>query len=119
MSLDNVKLGRQKLITSIMPKGAGRKVLIGLRKDHGINTGNINMARGAGRYNPISRRGIGEQTEKELLTVVVPAEKADEIFKYIYDVAEIGEPHHGIIFQSDLLCSSAYEVPRDIPEEKY
>ena len=118
MSLDDVKLGRQKLITSIMPKGTGRKVLVGLRKEHGINTGNINMARGASMYNPMSRRGIGEQTEKELLTVVVPADKADEIFEYIFDLADIGEPHRGIIFQSDLMCSSGYEMPRDIAEEK-
>jgi len=108
----------QKLITSIMPKGVGRKVLLGLRKDHGINTGNINGARGAGMYNPMARRGIGEQTEKEMLTVVVPEEKADEIFAYIYALAEIGEPHHGIIFQSDLLHASNYKVPDNIEEEK-
>ena len=66
-------------------------------------------------YNPMARRGIGEQTEKEMLTVViVPAEKADEIFAYIYELAEIGEPHHGIIFQSDLLHASDYQLP-----EKY
>ena len=118
MSLQDIKLGRQKLITSIMPKGTGRKVLVGLRKEHGINTGNINMARGAGMYNPFARRGVGEQTEKEMLTVVVPADKADEIFNYIYELADIGEPHHGIIFQSDLLCASAYPVPTDIAEEK-
>lgn len=112
-----MKLGRQKLITSIMPKGTGRKVLVGLRKEHGINTGNINMARGAGMYNPLVRRGIGEETEKEMLTVVVPAEKADEIFAYIYHLADIGEPHHGIIFQSDLLCASQYEMPADIADE--
>ena len=113
-----MKHTHQKLITSIMPKGAGRKVLVGLRKDHGINTGNINMARGAGMYNPMARRGIGEQTEKEMLTVVVPEEKADEIFAYIYELAEIGEPHHGIIFQSDLLHASNYQVPDNIEEEK-
>ena len=93
-----MKHTHQKLITSIMPKGAGRKVLVGLRKDHGINTGNINMARGAGMYNPMARRGIGEQTEKEMLTVIVPAEKADEIFAYIYELAEIGEPITGLFF---------------------
>ena len=117
MSIDDKKFGHQKLITSILPKGAGRKVLVGLRKEHGINTGNINMARGAGLYNPLSKRGIGEQTEKEMLTVVVPADIADDIFEYIFDLADIGEPHHGIIFQSDLLCSTAYEMPADLTEE--
>ena len=117
MTTTTMKLGHQKLITTIMPKGTGRKVLIGLRKEHGINTGNINMARGAGMYNPLAKRGIGEQTEKEMLTVVVPAERADEIFDYIYDIADIGEPHHGIIFQSDLVCASQYEMPANIGDE--
>jgi len=109
---------QQKLIAAIMPKGTGRKVLVGLRHDHGINTGNINMARGAGMYNPLSKRGVGEQTEKEMLTVVVPAGKADEIFAYIYYLADIGEPHHGIIYQSDLVCSSTYLVPDGLEEEQ-
>jgi len=112
------KLTNHKLITSIMPKGTGRKILHGLRMDYGINTGNINMARGAGKYNPMLKRGIGEQTEKELLTVIVPEEQADEIFDYIYIMAEIGEPHRGIIFQSDLLCASEYPLPDDIEEEE-
>lgn len=113
-----MKIVNQKLITSIIPKGAGREVLIGLRHEHGINTGNINMARGTGTYNPLSKRGVGEQTEKEMLTVVVPEEKADEIFAYIYHAARIGEPHHGIIFQSDLVCASPYVMPGNLEEEQ-
>ena len=113
-----MKLENRKLITSIIPKGTGRKVLVGLRQEHGINTGNINMARGAGTYNPLAKRGIGEQTEKELLTVVVAEDKSDEIFEYIYHLADIGNPHHGIIFQSDLVCASPYNVPDNIEEEK-
>jgi len=102
---------------SILPKGTGREVLQGLRKDHQIKTGNINMARGAGMYNPLDKRGVGEQTEKEMLTVVVSAEQADDVFAYIYDAAKIDEPHHGIIFQSDLMRSSEYTLPDDIAEE--
>lgn len=113
-----MRLTRQKLITSIMPKGTARKVLVGLRREHGINTANVNMARGAGKYNPLLRRGVGEQTEKEMLTVVVPADQADEIFEYIYYLADIGEPHHGIIYQSDLICMSEYVMPEGLPEEE-
>ena len=113
-----MKLSHQKLITSIIPKGAGNDVLLGLRNDFGINTGNIKMARGSGQYNPLSLRGIGEQTEKEILTVIVSAEKADEIFEYIYFRAHIDEPHNGIIFQSDLLYASKYRLPEDIDIEQ-
>ena len=118
MTAKSIRLSRQKLITCIIPKGAGRKVLLGLRQDHAINTSNLNMARGAGMYNPLAKRGIGEQTEKEIVTVVVPMEKAEEIFEYIYFLAEIGEPHKGIIFQSDLICASPYTMPEGIAEEQ-
>jgi len=93
-----MKYNHQKLIISVMPKSVGRKVLLGLREYLGVNMENINGARAAGMYNPMARRGIDEQAEKEMLSVVVPEEKADEIFAYIYALAEIGEPHHGIIF---------------------
>jgi len=75
------------------------------------------MNRFAPFCHPLVKRGIGEETEKEMLPVVVPAEKAGEIFEYIYDLAEIGEPHHGLIFHSDLHCASQYEVPSDIADE--
>jgi nitrogen regulatory protein PII len=113
-----MKYSHQKLIISILPKGAGREVLQVLRKDHGIKTGNINMARGAGMYNPLDKRGVGEQSEKEMLTVVVSTEQADEVFAYIYEAARIDEPHRGIIFQSDLKSSSQYTLPTDLAEEK-
>jgi hypothetical protein len=112
-----MKYSNQKLITTILPKGVGRELLQGLRKDHGVKTGNINMARGAGMYNPLDKRGVGEQTEKEMLSVVVPAGQADDVFAYIYEMAKINEPHHGIILQSDLLCASLYSLPKDLAEE--
>lgn len=112
-----MNLAHQKLITSIMPKGIGRKILLGLRREFDINTGNIKMARGAGKYNPLDKRGVGEQTEKEMLTVVVSPEQADAVFEYIFFEAEIGLPHHGIIFQSDVLLTSEYKLPENLPEE--
>ena len=112
------KLSNHKLITGIIQKGTGRKILLGLRTDFDITTGNINMGRGAGKYNPMVKRGVGEQTEKELLTVIVPEHQAEEVFEYIYFEAEIYEPHHGIVFQSDLLCTSEYTLPEDLAEEQ-
>lgn len=112
------KLTNHKLITSIMQKGTGRKILHGLRTEFNITTGNINMGRGAGKYNPMIKRGMGEQTEKELLTVIVPEHQADEVFEYIFFEAEINEPHHGIVFQSSLMCATGYQLPEDLAEEE-
>ena len=87
-----------------------------LKTDKGIVTVNINTARGMGKLTPTAYRGVGEQTQKEIINVVVNAEQADEIFEYIYHEAEIDRPHGGIIFMAKLQQVSQYHLP-DIPEE--
>lgn len=45
----------------------------------------------------------GGTTEKEIMIVIVEADRADEIFEYIYHEAEINRPHGGLIFQQPVL----------------
>lgn len=106
----------QKLITGILPKGRSSTVINRLKEEKGINTANINSARGMGKLTPNAYRGVGEQTEKEILDVVVDSSKADEIFEFIYDIAEINRPHGGIIYMTKLQQTTEYILP-DIPEE--
>ncbi len=61
-------------------------------------------------------RGIGEQSEREILTVVVPEERGDEIFEYIFNVAGINKPHGGFIYMSSML-SSEYCLPENLQDE--
>jgi len=51
-----------------------------------------------GKLTPAKYRGVGEQSEKEVLTVVVEEAQADDIFEYIYHLADINRPHGGIIY---------------------
>ena len=71
-----------------------------------------------GKLTPLAYRGVGEQTEKEILTVTVSSEDADEIFGFIHDEAGINKPHGGLIYMSNLDCVSAYSLPEDLPEEE-
>ena len=108
---------KQKKITAILPKGQSVGVIIGLKEEKGIITANVNTARGMGKLTPNAYRGVGEQTEKEILDVVIESERADEIFEFIYETAEINRPHGGIIYMSALQQASAYSLP-EIPEEE-
>jgi nitrogen regulatory protein PII len=108
----------QKLITCILPKGICSGVIKSLKEEKDIVTANMNTARGLGKLTPLAYRGVGEQTEKEILTVTVTSEAADEVFGYIYDEARIDRPHGGLIYMSNLNHVSAYSLPADLPEEE-
>jgi len=111
-------INNQKLITCILPKSICFDVVKLLKEEKGILTANVNTARGLGKLTPLAYRGVGEQTEKEILTVSVPSEDADDIFGFIYDEAGINKPHGGLIYMSNLDCVSAYSLPEDLPEEE-
>lgn len=111
-------INNQKLITCILPKGICRNVIKSLKEGKGIITANINTARGLGKLTPLAYRRVGEQTEKEILTVTVASENADEIFGYIYDEAKIDRPHGGLIYMSSLNSVSPYSLPKDILQEE-
>ena len=106
-----------KLITSILPAGKASNVVKKLKEEKGIITTNVNSARGMGKLTPRAYRGVGEQTEKQILNVVIDAERADEIFEFIYHEANIDRPHGGIIFMAKLQHQTPFVLP-DLPEEE-
>ena len=52
-----------------------------------------------------------------MLDVVVNADRADEIFNFIYEKAGIGEGNHGFMIQQSLVGSTKFSLP-DLPEEE-
>jgi hypothetical protein len=106
-----------KIITAILPKGIALEVVGLLKNEKGIITANTVNARGIGKMMPLKYRGVGEQTEREVLTVVVPEERGEEIFEYMYFTAGINKPHGGIILMSSIL-SSEYQLPEGVEDER-
>jgi len=98
--------------------GKAMPVLKQLKEEFDIVTGNINHARGSGRITPLAYRGIGEQTEKEILNVVVDEARAEAIFEFIFFAAEINQPHGGLLFQTTLSGATRYQLPDDVPDER-
>jgi hypothetical protein len=106
-----------KVITCILPKGKAQPLLRQLTLEKGITTADIHYARGVGRITPLSHRGIGETSEREILTVSVPAEQAEELFEFLYLTAEINRPHGGMMFMHSLIAATSFQLP-DLPEEE-
>jgi hypothetical protein len=102
----------QKLITCILPHGVALDVLQKLKDEKGIVEASVNSARGMGRLTPLAHRGAAEQTEKDILNVIVSAAEADEIFEYLYYSARIDRPHGGLIYMTAL----GYTTPFVLPE---
>ncbi len=105
----------QKLITCILPHGVALDVLQRLKDEKGIIEASMNSARGMGRLTPLAHRGVGEQSEKDILNVIVSAAEADEIFEYLYDIARIDRPHGGLIYMTALGHATPFVLP-DLPQ---
>ena len=106
----------QKVITCILPMGQAMPLLNRLVKEQGITAVDFHYARGVGRITPLRHRGIGEASEKEVLTVQVPAAEADALFEFIYGAAEVNRPHGGLIYMQALAMATRFALP-DLPEE--
>ena len=106
-----------KLITAILPKGRGKPLVTKLVNELGIQRVNVNFARGVGRITPLRHRGVGETTEKSIITVIIEQERADEVFEFIFYEAEINRPHGGLMYQQPLIAATPFELP-DLEEEQ-
>jgi len=107
-----------KNITVILPKGKGLPLLKSLKEEKGLVAATLSFARGVGKMTPLRFRGIGEQSEKEIINVVISAELSESIYEYLFDAAGINNPHSGIIYMSKLSKSNLYTLPEELEEEK-
>lgn len=104
-----------KLITCILPKGGGKSVMEALHQ-RGLTTGNLCYARGSNVGSPVDRRGLPIQEEREIVTVVVSKEDADDIFLFIAETAQIDQPDAGFMYMDSLRRSVPFVLP-DLPPE--
>lgn len=105
-----------KLITCVLPPGIATELLRKLRSERGITEANAHTARGMGKLTPAAYRQLGNETQKEIVTVVVPSEQADDLFRYVFHEAQIDRPHGGIMFMHGLGRATPFTLP-DLPEE--
>ncbi len=109
------ELAAARVITCIVPIGKGQMIADHLHRELGIDSAVFNHARGMGIGTGYRRRS-GFQEEREVVSALVPAGSADEIFAALYRFAEMSQPHNGLIFMVGSRRAVPLTLP-DIPEE--
>lgn len=99
-----------KRITCFLPKGAGIRLVEMLHGEKNIDSTNVHTGRGLRTVENV--KDYGAWTEQDVLTVVVDAEQADEIFAFIFFQGELNKPGGGFIYQTSLIKASHYTLPR-------
>jgi hypothetical protein len=102
-----------KLITCFLPKGKALEVAELLHDRKNIVTCDFTSGRGRGLVKSVS---YGRWVEMDILSIIVTAVEAEDIFEFIYHEAGIGHYRGGFIFQIDLLRSTSFTLPA-VPEE--
>jgi len=98
-----------KCITCFLPKGAGIKLVEMLHKEKNIDSSNVHTGRGLRTVENV--KDYGAWTEQDVLTVVVDADRAEEIFSFIFFQGELNKPAGGFIYQTSLTKASRYSLP--------
>ncbi|MFL2770113.1 MAG: hypothetical protein ACJZ9F_03800 [Rhodospirillaceae bacterium] len=101
-----------KLITCIIPRGLGSDLVDALHEEKELTA--VNVAHGRG----ISRRGGYFAQEVDILTVIVAASAADNIFAYLYDRIDIEGSSRRFLFQESLGCTTDFVLPDSVEEEQ-
>ena len=115
VSLRDVRVNL-KTITCFCPAGRAQAVLDRLRKEKGVVSASAHHARGAGLATR-NTKGRLFFLEKEIVTALVPADRADEIFEFLYFAAGIDERHAGMVLMGGILCGELMTLP-DLPDEQ-
>ena len=97
-----------ELITCIVPHGRALPVIKALKEELGIVSTTIHHARGTGRMTPLAWRGVGESAEKDVLTAVVPASRAEEVFASYTNVARSASLTAGFFINDDWLRAVSF-----------
>ncbi|MBT4762393.1 MAG: hypothetical protein HOO06_11895 [Bdellovibrionaceae bacterium] len=104
----NIEKGA-KVITCILTKGTSKKVAEALF-EKGNNRFYFANARGFGVLDQLeTKSGLPKEEEKEVFSVTAKdASEAEELFEFIYELANIGEPHGGLMYMSDLIGATQF-----------
>ncbi len=105
-----------KKIVCVFLQGNASEVIDRLHKEKGVDTCEIN--RGRGRSTTIHKnQTYGEYVEVEVVTVEIEAERADEIFEFLYFEAGLDHTNGGFLYQVPVAQSTVFKLP-DIPKEE-
>jgi hypothetical protein len=127
MTVDNFKnptnrLEPAKMMVCMLPDdGTDMKIMRQLRKEKDVTRAESTACRGVNNLQASkTRRGrLPEPTLYRLLTIIVTEAEGDDVFDFVHEIAQIGQPGRGALVQTTILGATRYVMPDDVPEESY
>lgn len=101
------------VLTAFLPKGTALELVRLLHTEKRIDSANVASGRGLGVAQSIS---YGDWGEVDILSLVVPHERRDEIFEFVHEHANIERFGGGILMMAKLQRATEYLLP-EIEEE--
>jgi len=109
-------LKNPKRIICVLPKGKAVPLIRLLHEQKNLET--ISFHRGRGRSTAVSESvSYGAYAEVEVVSIIIDANRADELFEFIFFEADINKPHGGFLYQVALTQSTLLHLPQ-LPQEK-
>ena len=104
----------QKLVSCLMPSGPGPELQARLFSELGLNRVDLHSARGFMGADP---SGLFNRVEKDVVSVVVDEDRAEEVFDWLYREGQVGEAEGRFLYMVRLEAATAFEIPSDVPRE--
>jgi len=110
------------MIVCMLPdNGTDIKIMHQLRKEKDVTRAESIACRGVNNLQTAKAR-LGKLPEPILyrvLTIIVTEVEADDVFDFVHEMAQIGQPGRGVLVQTTILGATRYVIPDDVPEEEY
>lgn len=106
--------GEFRVLICIMPDGKGKEVLEALRSETGVISAFAHHARGIGTHS-LRHRVYAE--EKQILTALVDANRADDIFHFLYFSAGLDTPKAGMIMMGHAIRGAGVVSPSEMEND--
>lgn len=105
-----VNLTNVSRITCVVQKGQADAINQALL-EQGVQGATVHYGMGTGVRERMGILGIAVDVEREILSVLVPADQVDRVFERMYLVGRLDTPGMGYIFVTPLLQAATYIPP--------
>lgn len=106
--------GGDRLVSCILPQGLGLELQGRIFSELGLTRVDVHSARGFMASDP---GGLFNRVEKEILSVVVEAGRAEEVFEWMYREGGVAELEGRFLYMTRLDAATAFALPADVPLE--
>lgn len=102
------------LVTCLLPQGIGSDLRARIFFELEVTRVDVHSARGFIGTDPA---GLFNRVEKEILSVVVEAARADEVFEWIYREGRVADVEGRFLYMARLDSATPFDFPPDVAPE--